>query len=524
MGTAWPPPELADVFAQQDIWNAWYAGTHEALTDAYLNAPNDRPAVRRKGFLARLGRWFWGQPTPLGERPSKLHVPLAGAIASTSANLLFGAPLNLTVDDEATQERLDQLADDTTYAVLREAAEISAALGGVYLRVVWDQSVQDKPWMVAASPDIAVPEWKWGRLSAVTFWNVIREDANTVVRQLERHEPGWIRHSVWVGSANELGTRMALTDFPETAGLADLVVDGDGVPTGTLKLTAQYIPNLKPNKLWRHLPAAADLGRSDFSGVEGLMDALDEAYSDWMRDLRSGKARLLVGSEVLENLGKGQGAFFDIDRELFAPLNLAPSEDKGSVIEQVQFKIRTEEHRALCADLAERIILGAGYSLQTFGVTNEGSGNTTATEVAARERQSLTTRANKTSYWRPALAHLFSVLLEIDRTVFGTAVKPVEPHVEFPDVVTPDPGETARQLNDLNTAGAISTYEKVRRLNPDWRDEQVLEEVARIKADQAEAKPQPAQPARAQEPSGQPEKSPEGSRTNKDVNEPLVAR
>ncbi|MGW2706964.1 hypothetical protein [Streptomyces sp. NPDC001340] len=162
------------------------------------------------------------------------------------------------------------------------------------------------------------------------------------------------------------------------------------------------------------------------------------------------------------------------------------------MIEQVQFNIRTEEHRALCADLAERIILGAGYSLQTFGVTSEGSGNPTATEITARERQSLTTRANTTSYWRPALAHLFSVLLEIDRAVFGTAVKPVEPHVEFPDVVTPDPGETARQLNDLNAAGAISTFEKVRRLNPDWREEQVLEEVARIKAELAP--PQPAAP------------------------------
>ncbi|MFJ3665063.1 phage portal protein [Streptomyces sp. NPDC090106] len=484
MGTPWPPPELADVFAQQDVWSAWYAGLPEGLTDAYRNAPNDRPATRRRGFLARLGRWFWGQPTPEGERPAKLHVPLAGAIAATSANLLFGSPLNLTVDDEATQERLDQLADDVTYAALREAAEVSAALGGVYLRVVWDQSIQDKPWLVAASPDIAVPEWRWGRLSAVTFWNVIREDANTVVRQLERHEPGWIRHSVWIGSANELGVQMALTDFPETAALADLVIDGDGVPTGTPKLTAQYIPNLKPNKLWRHLPAAANLGRSDFSGVEGLMDALDEAYSDWMRDLRMGKARLLVGTEVLENLGRGEGAAFDIDRELFTPLALAPGEEKGSAIEQVQFAIRTEEHRALCADLAERVILGAGYSLQTFGVTNEGSGNPTATEIAARERQSLTTRVNKTSYWRPALSHLFGVLLEIDRAVFGSPVVPQIPDVEFPDLVTPDPGETARQLNDLNAAGAISTYEKVRRLNPDWRDEQVLDEVARIKTEQ----------------------------------------
>lgn len=89
------------------------------------------------------------------------------------------------------------------------------------------------------------------------------------------------------------------------------------------------------------------------------------------------------------------------------------------------------------------------------------------------------------------------MLLEIDRAVFRSSVVPQLPDVEFPDVVTPDPGETARQLNDLNTAGAISTYEKVRRLNPDWRDEQVLEEVARIKAERAPERADP--PANASE-------------------------
>jgi len=483
VGTAWPPPDLAEVFAQQDVWSAWYAGTPEGLAEVYAHAPRDTTARRRKGILARLGRWFWGQPAPVGERPSKLHVPLATAIAATSANLLFGTPLDLTVDDKATQARLDELTDDTTYAELREAAEVAAALGGVYLRVVWDQAVQDKPWLVAASPDTAVPEWRWGRLSAVTFWKVIREDANAVVRQLERHEPGWIRHSVWVGTANELGTQMSLADFPETADLVELVVNGDSIPTGTTKLTAAYIPNLKPNKLWRHLPAAAHLGRSDFSGVEALMDALDEAYSDWMRDLRLGKARLLVGTEVLDDLGKGNGALFDLDRELFTPLNIAPGEDNGSVIEQVQFAIRTEEHRSLCAELAERIILGAGYSLQTFGVAGDVAA--TATEVSARERQSLTTRANKASYWRPALAHLFGVLLEVDRAVFGTRTVPAEPRVEFPDVVSPDPMDVANELSLLSAAAAISTYEKVRRLNPDWRDDQILEEVTRIREETA---------------------------------------
>ncbi|MET7574575.1 hypothetical protein ABZT04_39790 [Streptomyces sp. NPDC005492] len=81
------------------------------------------------------------------------------------------------------------------------------------------------------------------------------------------------------------------------------------------------------------------------------------------------------------------------------------------------------------------------------------------------------------------------MLLEIDRSVFRSSVPLRFLSVEFPDVVPPDPGETAQQLNLLNSAGAISTYEKVRRLKPDWRGEKVLEEVARIKDEQMVSQP-----------------------------------
>jgi hypothetical protein len=39
---------------------------------------------------------------------------------------------------------------------------------------------------------------------------------------------------------------------------------------------------------------AAPLGRSDFSGLEISLDTLDEAHASWMRDIRLGKARLIV--------------------------------------------------------------------------------------------------------------------------------------------------------------------------------------------------------------------------------------
>ena len=45
-----------------------------------------------------------------------------------------------------------------------------AALGGVYLRVVWDTDVDDKPWLDLVPPDAAIPEFRYDRLVSVTFW------------------------------------------------------------------------------------------------------------------------------------------------------------------------------------------------------------------------------------------------------------------------------------------------------------------------------------------------------------------
>ncbi|CAL9456838.1 hypothetical protein SUDANB15_02537 [Streptomyces sp. enrichment culture] len=501
MADVWPPENLAPVHDRMQEWSAWFSGDADELSMVYggINAVTNvpvgrsffkRPSQYRNGFLGRLARFFWGDPVHPGEqRSNKEHLPLASAIAGVSANLLFGDMPSFKAEDEATQERLDEFVDDGLHAALREGAEVAAALGGVYLRVVWDAEVRDHPWISVVHPDCAVPEWRWDKLAAVTFWHTIRDDGFEVVRQLERHEPGVIRHSVWKGTADSLGRQMALTDFPETEPLADLVDSEGGISTGVEKLTAVYVPNIKPNRIWRNVPAGMNLGRSDFSGIESTLDNLDEAYTDWMRDVRLGQARLLLDTSVLDSLGKGKGSTFDVNQELFVPLNIGTAEDGTSPIEQVQFDIRTEAHQVLVKELIERCIQGAGYSVQSFGVTGDVA--VTATEVQARKEQSLNTRDNKITYWRPALAEIVEVQLEVDKVHFGSSVVPQQPKVEFPDAVARDPKDVAEELNLLTSAKAISTEQKVRRLNPDWDDDQVAEEVERIKSDVEAEKPSP---------------------------------
>lgn len=494
--TAWPPKHLDPVYAKIGTWAAWYGGSPDELSAVYGGSTNEDTtgffASERGGFRGRirraLERWFWGSQLPRGEQRTKLHVPIASDIASTSADLLFSEPPTLTVEDTTTQDRLAELIDDGVHANLLEAAEIAAGLGGVYLRVVWDRDLQDHPWLAAVHPDSAVPEWTWGKLAAVTFWRVLLDDGNTVVRHLERHEPGVVLHGVYEGTHDELGNPRPLTDYAETAGLAEAIDEGgDRIVTGIDRLTAVYVPNIRPNRCWRNLPAAASLGRADFAGTEPLMDALDETWSSWMRDLRLAKARIIVPGVYLQANGPGQGATFDLDREVYEAVNVLPGQGEMQISAQ-QFAIRVEEHDRTAQALTTNVVRGSGYSEQTFGLADAVAA--TATEVVARERRSMITRDKKTRYWRPALQEIVETLLMIDATVFSSGATPQRPEIEFGDSVSEDPKAVAETLALLEQARAVSIEYKVRMLHPDWPEPDVTAEVERIK-DETGAGPMP---------------------------------
>lgn len=496
-GTPWPPRDFVGAFDTMRAWGAWYSGDPDELSNVYdrvshrlVNHPNTRPSQLRGGVVGTMARWFWGRPTPPGEMRSKLHVPVAADIATTSADLLFSEPITLTTDDKGSEAQLKDLLSDDLHATLLEAAEIAAAKSGVYLRIVWDREVNPAgPWLQAVHPDAAIPEWRYGKLSAVTFVRQLACDAQVVVRHLERHEvadgKGVILHGVYQGTETDLGQLVSLGEYEETKALADVVDRDSKILTGIDQLTAVYVPNIRPNRSWGHLPACAPFGRSDFAGTEGLMDAVDEVMTSWMRDVRLAKARIIVPEAFLQDRGPGKGAQFDSDREAYEAINMIPATDGSTQLTLQQFDIRNAEHEATALNLVGRIVTTAGYSQQTFGLTGDVAA--TATEVAARERKSLITRDKKIKYVRPRLAEILQALLKVAVAQgFGWKVDPSKPlTVNFPDAVQQDQASLAQTLALIETAQAASIETKVRMLHPEWEKSEVDKEVEAIKKDTA---------------------------------------
>jgi A118 family predicted phage portal protein len=492
-GAAWPPINVAHIHEAYSTWSAWYANDVDMLRTAYSTNGTPGPAGMRRGILNRVADWFWQPKASDGDAGIvKLHVPLASDLCQVSADLLYSEPPTFTVEDSKgknlkTQERLDLITGAGFDQTLIAAGEVSAALGGSYLRATWDDTLYKHVFLTKVDADGALPTFRYGRLVEVTFWRVVDVDGTIFTRHLEHHSVdsfgiGVIEQALYKGSATDIGMRVPLTEAESTKHLAPMVDDNSIITTQTPGLAVEYLPNMTPNRKWRTDPHGAYLGRSDLDGIESFLDALDRTYSSLMRDLELGKARLVVPSYMMQDLGPGKGAAFDGDQAIVSQVVAAPgaATDSKLAIEQVQFAIRVTEHLETAAGLLAVIIRSAGYSSQTFGEKDDSGGDKTATEVTAKERRSYLTRDRKIRAATPGLERIVSKALAMDAALFGTNITPLPVTVTFADAVQTPLESLAATVNLLKQAESASIETRLLILHPDWEPDQIKTEAEAI--------------------------------------------
>ncbi len=486
----WPPQSMVPVYAQVAANDAWLAGTVNGLDQA-TSLPSTTGAI----VTALRNRLFGGVTATTGA-PSTIHVPVPAAISRLSAAVLFGDlfKAEFTDDDdsdddgnepaavyEALTKRVNELLDDSAHAALMEAAEFASAHCGAFVRVSWDKAVVPTgAFLTVRAADTAVPTFRFGRLTSVTYWDALPNLAGRRYVLLESHDIGVNSLGLYESQANgTLGDRVPLSVHPSTNGLPDQVL------TGSNLLTSVYLPNLKPSRSLRKDAIGSVMGRSDYDECGDLFGMLDNVMTSWERDFRLGKTRVMVPKDMLSIGRPGTGASFNTDQELYVQMDAtlgAANNEAGGPLQVIQPDIRTEPHMAAAQALFERIYAAAGYSAQSFG--EAGDMAKTATEVTNREKSTLTTRNAKIVLARPVLVNLLAVLLDVDKYAFpalGVTRGTLLPVVTFPDAVSEDTSTIAANLQTLTLAEAISTEQKVRRLNPDWDDEMVRTEVEAIK-------------------------------------------
>lgn len=502
--SAWPPASETGRYGRMAVNSTWYGGDPSALANLYQGgSTGDKFRSGLRYHIERIASWFWSTHDESAP-DDKVHLPIAQDVATLSSEVLFGEEVRFEVQPdpkwpvgpdglseeqrriiEQTQTRLDVLLDGMDFqSTLLAAAETAAPLGSVGLRMAWDVRLgMTQPIISRVDADHVVTEYEFGILKAVTFWEIVARDHDTLTYHLERHEPGRVLHGLYRGTSGNLGMMIPLTEHASTAPYADLVDEEGAIATGVDGLLGESIPNMLPDPLDR----GNEAGRSDYTpGVLSLFDAIDRTATSLMRDIADGRSRLLIADYMLQGRGVGKGVEFNEDQHLFTRINRAPGEDGSDApIDQVQFKIRVDEHLRTLDFLTRKVIESCGYNVDAD--TGEQGDAMTATEYSGRAKKTARTRDKKLRYWR-RVERLLETLLKVDATIFSSGITPLPVKMIVPDMMQPTTLELANTAKVLREAKAASTRVIVEMMGLVGED-MVDEEIAAILDESSAADP-----------------------------------
>jgi hypothetical protein len=537
-GSSWPIAPFGPVFSQYATNAAWMEGDSEELRRIYSGGTDrDQTAGVWRGGEYKVGgvrgavrRWWNGQPADASKSATRIHSPLAGNLARLSATMLVSEPPTIRIIKEVPQEKrqpgeetveddivrravlsgpeqdaLDQmLGSPEAHIALRRGSEWAAGIGLTAYSWAWD-TIDDEgrtPRLNVHRGETVIPEWQFGRLRAITVTDEYPAKSQ-VLRHLMRHEPGAIVHALYLGTDDKLGQPCGFNSqvirdnaphLADIAGVVGAIQQGltVSIPTGTLRLTAALHINL-PTIRFSKSNVLANLGRADIEGpITEFLDAHDEAWSSWMRDLKIGRGRLYISQSFLEGRGPGQGAWFNEYAEMITTLNqmnVSDDDMKAGMVPQ-QFDIRVEEHAKTCEATKQVVLETAGWSSSSYGDTAEQAVGESATGVVDRAKRTENTRDEKMPHLAITLKQLALSGLDLYRLLNpGKRVGDVDPatiEVKFADVSQIDPEKQARTLQYLQTAKLMSREVGLRNLHPEWDDEDVLRELKRIEKDNPE--------------------------------------
>jgi hypothetical protein len=395
-------------------------------------------------------------------------VPLARDIARFSSQLLFSEPPKLSIQDDLASQTLDDwMKFNRLPEFLADAGDGIASEGSGALRIIRDDHVSGRHPLIVFEPADRVI-WAVAHGRYVTGGVVVverdGEESGVRWRMLEFHGPGVVRRALFHGGISRLGSRVELGSGPlEFRELKDEVQTGVDRPT-LIK--------------WDNVPG----GHSDISGLDGILDAVDDAETVGRKKLKASKPLAFVHRKLADSSGNA-----DLDGVILTGATvLSPVEETGPLATVVQGKMEAEDHRIYADHLRELAVSMAGYSLASWGFGDGGRADS-GRALKLRQVRTLLTRSGKVRMAREAISEAVGVALAM--TLGRSAVEPLKPEIQFGDGFPLDRVELAQELSTLRDAGLVSTRQALRELRPDWPEDRIEVEIAEIAADGPQRNP-----------------------------------
>jgi hypothetical protein len=500
--------------------------------------------------LARLCNWQRGTDQNLPYVPD----PLAERIKEAFADLLFGGTTTFEVpvkkdDPQAeTQASPDQVLldgiveENELSAELQSAAADGVAEGEVWWRIYVDKDAFEHPVIEWHSRVDVVPLWRGRKLLAAAFVSDLRNLAadapvtrvgddndppgtrqwrehqtsagedEEVWRYVEIQAGGLIRNLLYRGGRQRLGTLEPLDAHDETAGLPDEWVHGLEVPSQT----GTPVPLMLAGRVTNG--RGGRLGRSQYAGIKHLLYELNKVTSIGSRnvDLTMQK-RAVLSAEMVAELVDPDLPTGTRKRARLPDAFLTPGEGSDQMGDQPLMGVLefsdawADALLAWKGGLVDDILTRARVAPQLVGRHTEDAA--TGPALRARLLDSILAANGKGTRWDDGAPNMLRAAQMVDalpEEQGGCGHQWTDPTV-LPVVtrssVLPE-DEGVEIVNHSTAVGAKleSRRTAIERLNPEWDDKRVNEEMALIDEDPLNQPPPQAPPGAP--PNGPPQPPP----------------
>jgi A118 family predicted phage portal protein len=435
----------ADFYSKITEWKSWYDGNVKHFHEYHVFNGLEHVKMRRYS----LG--------------------MAKKVAEDWADLLLNEKCAITLEGEAEQAAIDAIFEANNFEVkANEMQEMKSALGTVaYVARVDNATINtDTGELVTAegttikldyvtAPNIFPLSWENGMVRECAFAceKVIDKETYTYL-QIHRLENGryCIDNSIY-RTTNGGCTEVELSSVRGFENVQPTIYTVSDKPQ--FVIDRLNIANNVDNTLPMGIPA--------FANAIDQLKAVDVAYDSYVNEFVLGKKRIMVKPEATKDLD-GNPVFDTRDTVFYV---LPEDTQSGSVVNEIDFTLRTSEHSTGIQDMLNALSSKCGFGQNHYKF--DGASVATATQVICENSDMFRTLKKHETVLESVLLELCSILLRMCNDYLGMGLnEDVKMSVDFDDSIIEDKQAEFSRDMQLLSAGVMNSYEiRMKYLNED---------------------------------------------------------
>lgn len=427
-----------DFYRYVDVWKSWYDGDVPKFHQYSVYNGQKRIKMQRYG----LG--------------------MAKKVCEDWANLLMNEKVKITLEGDAEQAFFDEVCRENCFEIKANEQEELAFYGGTTAIVVRaaDVPVNQQTNEIAGTgrlmldyvymPNIYPLSWENGKILECAFatQKVDGEDKYMYVQihRLTEQKTYDIENYLFRDSSGVM-SEVPLDTIPELADVSPKVSTGE--------IERLFIIN-RPN-IVNNLDPSLPLGISVYANAIPQLKGCDIAYDTYVNEMITGKKRLIVKAEALQNL-EGEPTFDPDDIVFYTLPEDSSSGSEATMINPIDPQLRTVQLNEALQDMLNNLSAKCGFGENQYKF-NMGS-IATATQIISENSTLFRTIKKHEIVLEAALKELARIILRMGNLYCGQSLNPdVEITVDFDDSIIEDKQSEFQRDMQLLSAGIMQRYE-----------------------------------------------------------------